>query len=79
MCFTLLFLTEPLSLSLSLIVQCQVHHFEIIGLDKLLDGSLESMNEEQATGDSVDMTEPEEMQHDNANVCFSLYHSLNHL
>nr|CAB3460752.1 unnamed protein product [Digitaria exilis] len=46
----------------------KVHHFEIIGLDKLLDGSLESMNEEQATGDSVDMTEPEEMQHDNANI-----------
>jgi len=50
-----------------------VQHFEIIGLDKLLDSSLESMHEENTAGDSVDVDEQEEMHHENANVCFSIY------
>jgi ubiquitin-conjugating enzyme E2 O len=48
-----------------------VQHFEIIGLDKLLDSSLEPMHEEHV-GDAVAMAEQEEMHHENANVCFSL-------
>ncbi|KAG2625842.1 probable ubiquitin-conjugating enzyme E2 24 isoform X3 [Panicum virgatum] len=55
------------------LVQCQVQHFEIIGLDKLLDSSLESMHEENTAGDSVDMDEQDEMHHENANICFSIY------
>jgi ubiquitin-conjugating enzyme E2 O len=50
------------------LVQCQVQHFEIIGLDKLLDSSLESMHEENTAGDSIDMAEQEEMHHENANI-----------
>ena len=50
-----------------------MQHFEIIGLDKLLDSSLESMHEENTAGDSVDVDEQEEMHHENANVCFSIY------
>lgn len=42
-----------------------VHHFEIIGLDRLLDNSVESMNEEHTTVDLVDMAEQEKMNHEN--------------
>ena len=56
------------------LVQWQVQHFEIIGLDKLLDNSsLESMNEEHTIGDSLDEAEQEEMHH---KVCLSLSLSL---
>ncbi|CAN6345901.1 unnamed protein product [Urochloa humidicola] len=46
----------------------KVQHFEIIGLDKLLDSSLESVHEEHATSDSVDAAGQEEMHHENANI-----------
>ncbi|PWZ17595.1 putative ubiquitin-conjugating enzyme E2 24 [Zea mays] len=43
----------------------QVQHFEIIGLDKLLDNSsVESMNEEHTIGDSLDEAEQEELNHE---------------
>ncbi|KAL6610804.1 hypothetical protein ACP70R_040773 [Stipagrostis hirtigluma subsp. patula] len=44
----------------------KVQHFEIIGLDRLLDSS-ESINEEHMSGDLVDMAEQEEMHRDNIN------------
>jgi hypothetical protein len=48
-----------------------VQHFEIIGLDRLLDNSsLESMNEEHTIGDSLGEAEQEEMHHE---VCLSLF------
>jgi ubiquitin-conjugating enzyme E2 O len=50
-----------------------VQPFEIIGLDRLLDSSLESMNEERTAGDLVDTSEEEEMHHDSTNVSFPLY------
>ena len=31
------------------------------------------MHEENTAGDSVDVDEQEEMHHENANVCFSIY------
>jgi hypothetical protein len=47
------------------LVQWQVQHFEIIGLDKLLDNSsVESMNEEHTIGDSLDEAEQEELNHE---------------
>ncbi|CAN6354409.1 unnamed protein product [Urochloa humidicola] len=46
----------------------KVQHFEIIGLDKLLDSSLESVHEEHATSDSVGAAGQEEMRHENANI-----------
>jgi len=43
----------------------KVQHFEIIGLDKLLDNSsVESMNEEHTIGDSLDEAEQEELNHE---------------
>lgn len=55
------------------VVQCQVQPFEIIGLDRLLDNSLGSMNEDHSAGELVDTSEQEEMHHDNTNVSFPLY------
>lgn len=46
----------------------KVQHFEIIGLDRLLDSSLEPMNEEHTTGNSIDMVEQEEMDHANTKI-----------
>ncbi|XP_062232111.1 probable ubiquitin-conjugating enzyme E2 24 [Phragmites australis] len=45
-------------------VVSKVQHFEIIGLDRLLDSSLELTNEEHTT---VDVAEQEEMHHGNTN------------
>ncbi|TVU00835.1 hypothetical protein EJB05_53722 [Eragrostis curvula] len=45
----------------------KVQPFEIIGLDRLLDSSLESMTEEHTTGDLEDVSEQEEMHRDNTN------------
>jgi hypothetical protein len=59
------------------LVQWQVQHFEIIGLDKLLDNSsVESMNEEHTIGDSLDEAEQEELNHE---VCFPPSPSLSQL
>jgi hypothetical protein len=56
------------------LIQWQVQHFGIIGLDRLLDSSsLESMNEEHTIGDSLDEAEQEEMHHE---VCLSVSLSL---
>lgn len=62
---------------LSPFYQFQAQHFEIIGLERLLDNSLESVNEVHTSVD--DEAEQETIRHESTKVSLGLHLPLYHL